>query len=537
MFSQVADIKVAEDLNLPVPNMATGKPIIVISKPSDYVKEYIMRLATRADAIRNGNVDPSEDNMLKITGEGKAVAIDARLVDPNAPVDFGSKVYKCCDNVYDLYLKTNSDKGCQLVFLDTGLMLYNKVKDELINKGINPNEIAFIHDANTEEQKAELFAKCRNGDVRVLLGSTQKMGAGTNIQERLIGVHHLDCPWRPADISQRDGRILRQGNMYDEVYVYRYVTENTFDAYLWGIQENKQKFITQVITNRSAVRSCDDVDGAVLDCAEVKMLATGDSRVKDKMQLDNDVYMLQIEKSAYVKERIKLQKILTEYPQRIDNANIKLDFVSEDIKMLTDNKKEDFSIELNGINFNDRVKASEMLGAIIKLNPIGEKVNVGHYCGFQLIAEKNTFFEAIKLHIKGKYENTIDLGGSDIGNITRLENGCGNLETIKLHTIENIENLKKQIADAGQELSKPFAKENELQEKLQKQVALNSEMELDSQSPMIMKEDDGNEISSEEVEITEPVRNDSLIDRLKSSEKKANELNSVSKNKFNDLSI
>ncbi|WP_373889730.1 DEAD/DEAH box helicase family protein [Paludicola sp. MB14-C6] len=514
MFSQVADIKVAADLNLPVPKMATGKPIIEVSKPNDYIKNYINMLADDAEKVRSGTVDPSILNMLMITHWGRMVALDPRLVDGNAPVDNDSKVFKCCNNIYNLYQKTNMNKGCQLVFCDLSTPkgnkipmievdgvyvidmdkftnVYDEIKKNLMAKGIPEKDIAYIHDAKTDDQKAKLFEKCRNGEIRVLLGSTNKMGAGTNIQKRLIAVHHLDCPWRPADIEQRDGRILRQGNMFNEVYVFRYVTENTFDSYMWQTQENKLKFITQVITNKSASRSCEDMDDAILDCAEVKMLATGNPRIKEKMQLDNDVYVLQLEKSAYAKERTRLQQLLTQYPTRIENAKQRITQLQIDISTYESHKSDDFSMKIEGITYTERTKAAEALKTMLSLENMPEEYSLGSYCGLELQASRDGFHRCIK--VKGVYENKVTVGESELGNITRIENACSNLVSLKQQAEEDFEYLKKQQINAAAELEKPFVKEDVLKEKLQRQVELNLEMELNQHTDIIMEGDDTKE--------------------------------------------
>lgn len=488
MFSLVADIKVAADLDLPTPSLVTGKPIIEVSPASEFVRAYIDKLAMRAEAIRDGKVEPWEDNMLKITGEGKAVALDARLINPNAEVDRDSKVYKCCDNVFEIYNKFEDKRALQLIFLDTGLSLYTIIRDELVTMGVKENEIAFIHDPKTDEQKAQLFAKCRSGDIRVLLGSTQKMGAGTNVQERLVANHHLDCPWKPSCIEQRDGRMLRQGNSFDDVYIYRYITESTFDGYLWGIQENKQKFITQVMTNKSAVRSCDDIDSAVLDCAEVKTLATGDPRIKQKMQLDNDVYLLQIERSAYLKERVKLQDIVATTPTKIEALEQKIIAVTKDFELIQQRKGVDFKIKIGDITFDERAKAGERLNKILKESPPVGSV-IGEYCGFDLVTVKSSFFESTQLMIKSSYEYRISLGQSDVGNITRIENGCQEFSSMISSAKSGIVDLTHQQSDATEELKKPFIKEDVLKEKLLAQVALNSEMEFERGVGVVMSDD------------------------------------------------
>ncbi len=512
MFAQVADIKVAADLNLPVPRIATGKPIIVLSPISEYIKRYIDKLADRAEDIRNGNVDPWDDNMLKITGEGKSVAIDPRIIDPHAPVNDNSKVYKCCNNIYDIWLKTTEQRGAQLVFsdvstpngkipmkmvngvaeIDTSLFsnLYEEIRRTLIKKGIPQDEIAFIHSAKTEEQKATLFAKVRSGEIRVLIGSTSKMGAGTNVQERLAAVHHMDCPWRPADIEQRDGRILRQGNMFDEVYIYRYITENTFDAYLWQIQENKQKFITQIMTNKCPVRSCDDIDSAVLDCAEIKILATGDPRVKQKMQLDNDIYMLQIEKSAYIKEKIKLQNIVLETPKKIDILNQRIPRIISDITQLYSNKAKDFAITIGGITYDERADAGNHFNKLLnsKIESIGAVI--GNYCGLDLVIVKQSYFETIQIGVVGNFETRIDLGSSDTGNMTRIENVSDALAHSLRDAEQHLVDFNKLLVDAEEELQKPFTNEKELAEKLQRQVSLNAEMEINKPSEILISEEE-----------------------------------------------
>ncbi len=496
MFSQVADIKVAEDLKLPIPRMNTGKPIIEVCQPSDFVKAYIQSLVPRSEAVRNGLVEPYEDNMLKITHEGRAVALDASLVDKNAPVDYNSKIYRCCNNVAKIYQESIDDKACQLVFLDFGIELYDKMKDYLVSQhGLKADEIAFIGDSKTEEQTASLFAKCRSGEIRVLLGSTQKMGAGTNVQDRLIAVHHLDCPWRPADIEQRDGRILRQGNMFDEVSVYRYVTENTFDAYLWQIQENKQKFITQIMTNKSAVRSCDDIEEAVLDCAEVKALATGNPKIKEKMNLDNDITVLLVEKSSYLRERVNLQKMITEHPQILENCNQRIENIREDIKTFDENKPDEFKIQIDGVHYIERTKAAEALHTMLSLDNMGERFKIGSYGGLDIYADRDGFTRCLK--IEGVYSNKVLLGDSSLGNITRIENACMNLVELEEKALEDAKYIRKQIERASEEIKKPFIKEDELREKLQRQVALNAELELNEKTQIIMEEDDTNDLGND----------------------------------------
>lgn len=475
IFSQVADIKVNEDLDLNIPKMKTGKAIIEVCKPSDYVIAFIKNLAVRAEKIRDGLVKPWDDNMLKVTSEGRAVAIDVRLIDPYAPVYFNSKIYKCCDNIHKIHIEGNENKALQLVFLDTGIMLYDIMKQELIGKGINPDEIAFIHSANTEEQKAKLFEKCRNGEIRVLFGSTSKMGAGTNVQKWLLAIHHIDCPWRPADIEQRDGRGIRQGNMFNEIYIYRYITENTFDAYMWATQENKMKFITQIMTNKSIARTADDIDSAVLDCAEVKTLATGDPRIKQKMQLDNDIYLMQIEKAAYNNERVNLQKMITDLPEKITNCEKLIVNIENDISVYKANKMNDFIMIIDGVHYTERAKAGLALKELFTKRT-EERYLCGSFSGLDMYADRDGFKRCIK--VDGQHSCFVELGDSELGNISRIENVCAGMGDMKNKADEQLVFLNKQLLHAQNEIHKPFPKEKELKEKFQLQSSLNIALEL-----------------------------------------------------------
>lgn len=509
MFSLVADIKVAEDLKLPTPKMVSGKPIIELCEPSDYVKEFIASLAPRAEKIRNGNVKPWQDNMLKVTNEGRCIALDARVLDPNAPVDYNSKIYRCCDNVHKLYTDYSSESACQLVFCDLSTPtakisrtkenavdridkniftdVYNEIKTVLIDKGIKASEIAFIHDAKTDQQKDNLFEKCRNGEIRVLLGSTNKMGAGTNVQERLIAVHHLDCPWRPADIEQRDGRILRNGNMFNDVYVYRYVTKDTFDTYLWQIQENKQKFITQIMTNKSSARTCEDIDESVLDCAEVKALATGNPKIKIKVDLDNEVSLLQLERSAHLKQVQQLQNMIVDLPSKIDGCEARIERLKNNISIYKKERKDTFSIIVNGTFFDDRTKAGAALSAALK-NTNQERFLIGEYCGLPIYADRLLLMRV--LYLGESKDSLVELGNSELGNITRLENAGSNLDHLLSQAEESLIYNQKQLAKAKSEVKKPFAKEDELKEKQQKLFNLNMELELNQKDNQIAEEGD-----------------------------------------------
>ena len=495
MFREVADIQTADMLKLPVPKVNYHN---IKTKPSEIQSEMVASLAKRAEKVRARLVEPNIDNMLKITNDGRKLALDQRMIDPMLPDDEGSKVNACIDNVYRIWEDYTDTKAAQLVFCDLStpkndgtFNVYDDMREKLIARGIPAEQIRFIHEATTDAQKKELFAKVRSGEVRVLLGSTQKMGAGTNVQDRLIAIHNLDCPWRPSDLEQRQGRIERQGNMFPEVEVYRYVTEQTFDAYLYQLVESKQKFISQIMTSKSPVRSAEDVDEVALSFAEVKMLATGDERFKEKMDLDIQVSKLKVLKQSYLSERYDLEdRILKHFPQTIAEYEQRIVCYEADTALAEQHKPqgdEKFCpMTLRGISYAEKAAAGEMLLAICKEYPMPSPTEIGSYRGFKM----EVFYDAVGTHyclnLCGKAKYKVELGSDPLGNLTRIENELAKLparlETAKTKRTETI----AQLETAKAEVQKPFAFEEELKEKSERLNALNIELNLDKKDPAVL---------------------------------------------------
>ena len=495
MFREVADIQTADMLKLPVPKVNYHN---IKTKPSEIQSEMVASLAKRAEKVRARLVEPNIDNMLKITNDGRKLALDQRMIDPMLPDDEGSKVNACIDNVYRIWKDYADTKAAQLVFCDLStpkndgtFNVYDDMREKLIARGIPAEQIRFIHEATTDAQKKELFAKVRSGEVRVLLGSTQKMGAGTNVQDRLIAIHNLDCPWRPSDLEQRQGRIERQGNMFPEVEVYRYVTEQTFDAYLYQLVESKQKFISQIMTSKSPVRSAEDVDEVALSFAEVKMLATGDERFKEKMDLDIQVSKLKVLKQSYLSERYDLEdRILKHFPQTITEYEQRIACYEADTALAEQHKPqgdEKFCpMTLRGIRYAEKAAAGEMLLAICKEYPMSSPTEIGSYRGFKM----EVFYDAVGTHyclnLCGKAKYKVELGSDPLGNLTRIENELAKLparlETAKTKRTETI----AQLENAKAEVQKPFAFEEELKEKTDRLNALNIELNLDEKDTPVM---------------------------------------------------
>ena len=495
MFREVADIQTADMLKLPVPKVNFHN---IKTKPSEIQSEMVASLAKRAEKVRARLVEPNVDNMLKITNDGRKLALDQRMIDPMLPDDPNSKVNACIDNVYRIWDDYADTKAAQLVFCDLStpkndgtFNVYDDMREKLIARGIPAEQIRFIHEATTDAQKKELFAKVRSGEVRVLLGSTQKMGAGTNVQDRLIAIHNLDCPWRPSDLEQRQGRIERQGNMFPEVEVYRYVTEQTFDAYLYQLVESKQKFISQIMTSKSPVRSAEDVDEVALSFAEVKMLATGDERFKEKMDLDIQVSKLKVLKQSYLSERYDLEdRILKHFPQTIAEYEQRIVCYEADTALAEQHKpqgEEKFCpMTLRGISYTEKAAAGEMLLAICKEYPLSAPIEIGSYRGFKM----EVFYDAVGTHyclnLCGKAKYKVELGSDPLGNLTRIENELAKLparlEAAQIKLAETIE----QLETAKVEVQKPFAFEEELKEKSERLNALNIELNLDKKDPAVL---------------------------------------------------
>ena len=495
MFREVADIQTADMLKLPVPKVNYHN---IKTKPSEIQTEMVASLAKRAEKVRAREVEPNIDNMLKITNDGRKLALDQRMIDPMLPDDPNSKVNACIDNVYRIWEEHADTKATQLIFCDLStpkndgtFNVYDDIREKLIARGVPAEQVRFIHEATTDAQKKELFAKVRSGEVRVLLGSTPKMGAGTNVQDRLIAIHNLDCPWRPSDLEQRQGRIERQGNMFSEVDVYRYVTEQTFDAYLYQLVESKQKFISQIMTSKSPVRSAEDVDEVALSFAEVKMLATGDVRFKEKMDLDIQVAKLRTLKQSYLSEHYDLEdRILKYYPQTIKEYEERIIGYESDTALAEQHKPQGEDkfcpMTLKGKTYAEKADAGQMLLAICKEYPMSQPMEIGSYRGFRMEIYYDTLNAHYCLNLCGKTKHKVELGSDALGNLTRIENELAKLparlEAAKTKKAETI----TQLANAKAELDKPFAFEDELKEKTDRLNALNIELNLDEKDTSVM---------------------------------------------------
>ena len=495
MFREVADIQTADMLKLPVPKVNYHN---IKTKPSEIQTEMVASLAKRAEKVRARLVEPNIDNMLKITNDGRKLALDQRMIDPMLPDDPDSKVNACVDNVYRIWEEHADTKATQLVFCDLStpkndgtFNVYDDMREKLIARGIPAEQICFIHEATTDAQKKELFGKVRSGEVRVLFGSTPKMGAGTNVQDRLIAIHNLDCPWRPSDLEQRQGRIERQGNMFPEVEVYRYVTEQTFDAYLYQLVESKQKFISQIMTSKSPVRSAEDVDEVALSFAEVKMLATGDARFKEKMDLDIQVSKLRVLKQSYLSEHYDLEdRVLKYYPQTIKEYEERIAGYENDAALAEQHKPQGedkfCSMTLKGVTYTEKADAGEMLLAICKDYPMSAPTEIGSYRGFRMEIYYDTVNAHYCMNLCGKAKHKVDLGADALGNLTRIENELSKLparlEAAKTKKAETI----AQLETAKEEIKKPFAFEDELKEKTERLNALNIELNLNEKDTSVM---------------------------------------------------
>lgn len=506
LFKEVADIQTSEMLNLPVPKANYHNVVI---EPSEIQKELVKDLSERAEKIRNRMVDSSVDNMLKITNDGRKLALDQRLTNDMLEDFEHSKVATCADNIYSIWDKTSEDKSAQLVFCDLStphndgkFNVYDDLKTKLIDRGIPEEEIAFIHDANTDVRKQELFNKVRRGQVRVLIGSTQKMGAGTNCQDRLIALHDLDCPWRPSDLIQRSGRIIRQGNKNPEVDIYRYVTEGTFDAYLYQLVENKQRFISQIMTSKTPVRFAEDIDETALSYAEIKALAAGNPDIIEKTELDTQVAKLKLLKQNYLSEKYALEdKVIKYYPNEIKRLENRIEDMKEDIEVFNNNNTPDNSFEkmnIKGTIFTERKEAGEKIIEICKSMTNPEPLEIGDYKGFKIILSFDTMDRKFYVSMKNNLSYKTELGSDPSGNITRIDNVLNGIET-RLSSIENnLEDTKKNYESAKKEIEKPFPQEEELKTKSKRLDELNIKLNLNNKDKEII--DDGNDISDDSQE-------------------------------------
>lgn len=506
LFKEVADIQTSEMLNLPVPKANYHNVVI---EPSEIQKELVKDLSERAEKIRNRMVDSSVDNMLKITNDGRKLALDQRLTNDMLEDFEHSKVATCADNIYSIWDKTSEDKSAQLVFCDLStphndgkFNVYDDLKTKLIDRGIPEEEIAFIHDANTDARKQELFNKVRRGQVRVLIGSTQKMGAGTNCQDRLIALHDLDCPWRPSDLIQRSGRIIRQGNKNPEVDIYRYVTEGTFDAYLYQLVENKQRFISQIMTSKTPVRFAEDIDETALSYAEIKALAAGNPDIIEKTELDTQVAKLKLLKQNYLSEKYALEdKVIKYYPNEIKRLENRIEEMKEDIEVFNNNNTPDNSFEkmnIKGTDFTERKEAGEKIIEICKSMTNPEPLEIGEYKGFKIILSFDTMDRKFYASMKNNLSYKTELGSDPSGNITRIDNALNGIET-RLSSVENnLEDTKKNYESAKKEIEKPFPQEEELKTKSKRLDELNIKLNLNNKDKEII--DDGNDISDDSQE-------------------------------------
>lgn len=500
LFKEIADIKTADQLHLPTPEVEYHN---VVAQPTEHQQEMVQALSERASKVHAGSVDPSVDNMLKITSDGRKLGLDQRIISPLLPDEPGTKVNQCVENILQIWRDGEADKLTQLVFCDIStpqarpakkaakaldnptlhaleqavpldkpepaFTVYEDIRQKLIAQGMPADQIAFIHEANTEVRKKELFAKVRTGQVRVLLGSTQKMGAGTNVQDRLVALHDLDCPWRPGDLAQRKGRIERQGNQNPLVHVYRYVTEGTFDAYLWQTVENKQKFISQIMTSKSPVRSCDDVDETALSFAEIKALCAGDPRIKERMDLDVEVSRLKLMKADHQSKQYRLEDQLLKYfPEEIEKNKGFIAGLEADMAMLAEYPHSDdgfTGIEVRGDTLTDKENAGAALLDACKEVKNSEPVQIGSYRGFAMSVQFDTWKQEYTLLLKGQMTHRVTLGADPRGNLIRIDNALAQMPQ-RLEAVKNqLDNLFQQQTAAKAEVGKPFLQEQELRDK------------------------------------------------------------------------
>ena len=495
LFKEAADIKTADQLNLPVPIANYHN---IVAKPTEIQKSMVQELSERASKVHSGAVDPSVDNMLRITSDGRKLGLDQRIINPDLPDEPDSKVNLCVDNIYNIWNDGKADRLTQLVFSDLStpkdgmFSVYTDIRDKLISRGVPQEEIAFIHDADTEVKKKELFAKVRSGSVRVLIGSTAKMGAGTNCQDRLIALHDLDCPWRPGDLQQRAGRIIRQGNMNPEVHIYRYVTEATFDAYLWQTIENKQKFISQIMTSKSPVRACDDIDEATLSYAEVKALCAGDDRIREKMDLDIEVSKLKLLKANHQSQQFRMQDdIARHYPEKIENYKQVIAGLEKDknTAVSSPHPTDGFcGMKLNGSFYADKEEAGKAILDSCKFVTGTEPVTVGSYRGFSMAMSVEDFGRQFVLTLRGEMSHRVELGKDVRGNIVRIDNALSQIPARIQAAQAQLENVRNQLETAKAEVNKPFPKEDELKTKSARLSELNAELNIDERTPTCEKE-------------------------------------------------
>ena len=542
LFKEAADIKTSDQLNLPTPTPIYHNEV---AQPTEIQKQMVQELSERAARVHAQLVDPGTDNMLKITSDGRKLGLDQRIINPDLPDDPNSKVNRCVDNIHRIWQDGQADRLTQLVFCDlstpktgaTGakaaktaggnldspelhaleaaidaetepeeppFTIYDDIREKLVARGIPREQIAFIHEANTEVRKKELFAKVRSGQVRVLMGSTFKMGAGMNVQDRLVALHDLDCPWRPGDLEQRSGRIIRQGNRNKEVHIYRYVTESTFDAYLWQTVENKQKFISQIMTSKSPVRSCEDVDETALSYAEIKALCAGDKRIKEKMDLDVDVARLKLMKASHQSQQFRLEdNLLRHFPEQIRQNESFVEGFTADIQTLAGHPHptDGFAgMEVKGDLLTDKDNAGAAILEAFKDAKGMEPVPIGSYRGFSMSLTVEDFGRDFVLTLKGKMNHRVTLGKDARGNLTRIDNVLSAMPD-RLQNVRNtLDALTAQMETAKAELGKPFPQEDELRTKSARLAELNAELNIDDRTPMEQMAEDAPAVQSAKAE-------------------------------------
>ena len=530
-------------LNLPVPE---AEFINEVLKPSEEQQEMVSAFSERAEEVRASLVNPTVDNMLKITNDGRKCALDQRLLNELLPDAEKSKVNTCVENAFQVWDEGKADRTTQLIFCDLStpkgdgtFNVYDDVRNKLVARGIPKEEIAFIHEYNTETKKADLFAKVRAGQVRILMGSTPKLGAGTNVQDRLIALHHLDCPWKPSDLEQQEGRILRQGNQNDKVKIFRYVTENTFDAYMWQILENKQKFISQIMTSKSPVRACEDVDDTALSYAEIKALATGNPHIKEKMDLDVQVSKLKLLKANHTSQIYRLESdIAKNFPVQISAlkeriAGMQVD--SQVVKSVDLQDNDTFAMTVGNVLYEDKKEAGEaLIAACAGLKTVSTGGKVGEYHGFTLSASYNMFSNAFELTVKGKCSYKLEIGKDPVGNMQRIHNTLSSIDRKLTESEQKLETVQQQLATAQEEVKKPFPKETELNEKMERLSELNALLNMDEKGneTIMADEDIGREGSNtdsrdaiEEKELPETadrIHKPSILERLKQEKAQQN---------------
>ena len=540
LFKEAADIKTSDQLNLPTPTPIYHNEV---AQPTEIQKQMVQELSERAARVHAQLVDPGTDNMLKITSDGRKLGLDQRIINPDLPDDPSSKVNLCVDNIHRIWQDGQAEKLTQLVFCDLStpkgkaaqsgriaakgtdspelhaleaaidaetepeeppFTIYDDIREKLVARGIPREQIAFIHEANTETRKKELFAKVRSGQVRVLMGSTFKMGAGMNVQDRLVALHDLDCPWRPGDLEQRSGRIIRQGNRNKEVHIYRYVTESTFDAYLWQTVENKQKFISQIMTSKSPVRSCEDVDETALSYAEIKALCAGDERIKEKMDLDVDVARLKLMKASHQSQQFRLEdNLLRHFPEQIRQNESFVEGFTADMQTLAGHPHpvDGFAgMEVKGDLLTDKDNAGAAILEAFKDAKGMEPVPIGSYRGFAMSLTVEDFGRDFILTLRGKMNHRVTLGKDARGNLTRIDNAL-NAMPDRLQNVRNtLDALTAQMETAKAELGKPFPQEDELRTKSARLAELNAELNIDDRTPMEQMAEDAPAVQSAKAE-------------------------------------